>query len=234
MDKEAHIRTVIHQEIAKELNKFGAFNWAYVVTEKKSMRISFYATTYPEEWVKHYYDNNLQCTDPVISTALRSLTPFAWNEKIKGEGYHHGGDLLEKASMHAIKEGYTFVLHDYNNHLVTLSLLVNDEVTDEIHHLVRFHKSRINLFVATVHEKYLALTADLRETAPTTLFTARENEILYWASVGKTYEETGRILGIKITTVKFHMANIVKKLGVTNARQAICLGVELQLVKPVE
>lgn len=233
MDENAYIRAVIHQEIARELAKFGEFSWAFVVTEKKSMRISFYATTYPEEWVKHYYDNNLQCTDPVVSTALRSLTPFAWNEQIKGEGYHHGSDLMAKASEYAIKEGYTFVLHDYNNHLVTLSLLVNDDVAEEIHHLVRFHKSRLNLFLAEVHEKYLALSADLRDTRPSTLFTPRENEILYWSSVGKTYEETGRILGIKTTTVKFHMANIVKKLGVTNARQAICLGVELQLVKPV-
>lgn len=234
MNKNAHLCTLIHQDIARELAKFGDFSWAYVVMEKKSMRIVFFATTYPEEWVKNYYDNNLQCTDPVISTALKSLTPFAWNEQIKGEGYHHGSDLLVKASEHAIKEGYTFVLHDYNNQLVTLSLLVNDDVAEEIHYLVRFHKSRMNLFLAAVHEKYLALSADLLETEPSTLFTARENEILYWASVGKTYEETGRILGIKITTVKFHMANIVKKLGVANARQAICLGVELQLVKPVE
>ncbi|MEG7344004.1 LuxR C-terminal-related transcriptional regulator, partial [Serratia marcescens] len=34
-------------------------------------------------------------------------------------------------------------------------------------------------------------------------------------------------------TIKFHMGNIVKKLGVANARHAIRLGMELQLIKPV-
>ncbi|WP_252317991.1 MULTISPECIES: LuxR C-terminal-related transcriptional regulator [Symbiopectobacterium] len=35
--------------------------------------------------------------------------------------------------------------------------------------------------------------------------------MLYWTSVGKTYQEMGIILGIKVRTVKFHMLNIVKK-----------------------
>ncbi|RRZ95648.1 LuxR family transcriptional regulator [Erwinia sp. 198] len=235
MNNNVHIRAVIENEITEELKKIGDFTWAYVVMEKKSMLLSFYATTYPEKWVKHYYENNLQCTDPVVITALRRLTPFAWNEQIKAENYHHGSGLLGKAAQHSISEGYTFVLHDYNNNLAMLSLLINKEVSEEIQHLLQFHQSRLNLFLAALHEKYLSLALSSQsESAPATLFTTRENAILYWASVGKTYEETGLILGIKTTTVKFHMANIVKKLGVANARQAVCLGVELKLVKPVQ
>ncbi|MDN4627061.1 LuxR family transcriptional regulator [Erwinia sp. DT-104] len=235
MESNDPIRTVIENEIAAELKKIGDFTWAYVVMEKKSMLLSFYATTYPEEWVKHYYENNLQCTDPVVITALKRLTPFAWNEQIRVENYHHGSDLLAKAAQHTISGGYTFVLHDYNNNLAMLSLLINKDVSEDILHLVQFHQSQLNLFLAAVHEKYLSLALSSQsEPASATLFTTRENAILYWASVGKTYEETGLILGIKTTTVKFHMANIVKKLGVNNARQAVCLGVELKLVKPVQ
>uniref|UniRef100_UPI00384ACE79 helix-turn-helix transcriptional regulator n=1 Tax=Brenneria izbisi TaxID=2939450 RepID=UPI00384ACE79 len=65
------------------------------------------------------------------------------------------------------------------------------------------------------------------------MFSHRENEILYWASMGKTYPEIAMILDIKISTVKFHIGNVVKKLGVLNAKHAIRLGVELQLIKPV-
>ncbi|MEW7002261.1 helix-turn-helix transcriptional regulator [Serratia marcescens] len=52
--------------------------------------------------------------------------------------------------------------------------------------------------------------------------------------MGKTYQETAMILGIKTGTIKFHMSNVVKKLGVTNARHAVRLGMELRLIKPVE
>jgi len=65
------------------------------------------------------------------------------------------------------------------------------------------------------------------------IFSKRENEIIYWASMGKTYQEIALILGIKLSTVKFHIGNAVKKLGVTNAKHAIRLGIELQLIRPV-
>ncbi|HDL8001096.1 TPA: helix-turn-helix transcriptional regulator, partial [Yersinia enterocolitica] len=54
-----------------------------------------------------------------------------------------------------------------------------------------------------------------------------------WASVGKTYAEISIILGIKRSTVKFHIGNVVRKLGVLNAKHAIRLGIELKLIKPI-
>ncbi|HEN3643903.1 TPA: helix-turn-helix transcriptional regulator, partial [Yersinia enterocolitica] len=65
------------------------------------------------------------------------------------------------------------------------------------------------------------------------IFSKRENEIIYWASVGKSYQEIALILGIQSTTVKHHMGKVVKKLGVTNAKHAIGLAVELQLIRPI-
>ncbi|MCP1065890.1 helix-turn-helix transcriptional regulator [Serratia symbiotica] len=53
------------------------------------------------------------------------------------------------------------------------------------------------------------------------IFTLQDNEVLYWSSMGKTYGEIAAIAGISVSTVKFHMGNIVSKLGVSNARQAI-------------
>ena len=51
--------------------------------------------------------------------------------------------------------------------------------------------------------------------------------------MGKTYQEIALITGITSRTVKYHIGNVVKKLGVINAKQAIRLGVELELIKPV-
>lgn len=62
------------------------------------------------------------------------------------------------------------------------------------------------------------------------IFTLRETEVLYWSSMGKTYGEIVAIAGISVSTVKFHMGNIVSKLGVSNVRQTIRQGVELELI----
>ena len=51
--------------------------------------------------------------------------------------------------------------------------------------------------------------------------------------MGKTYDEIAQIANITTRTVKYHMGNVVRKLGVINAKQAIRLGVELELIKPV-
>ena len=58
--------------------------------------------------------------------------------------------------------------------------------------------------------------------------TKRENEVLYWVSMGKTNEEVGDIIGAKPMTVKKHLEHIYDKLGVPNrtaaSRAAIRIG----------
>jgi len=48
----------------------------------------------------------------------------------------------------------------------------------------------------------------------------RESEVLQWVSLGKTNWEIGMILDISMYTVKNHVKNILKKLGVNNRTQA--------------
>ncbi|WP_380178100.1 LuxR family transcriptional regulator [Kalamiella sp. sgz302252] len=237
MKKEFHLGAILKEYLKTALEEFGDLTWAYVVLHKKNMSNIFHVTNYPDEWVRHYQDNSLQYTDPVVITALNRLTPFSWDEKIKIGKDFDLSEIFLKAKKHGVINGYTFVLHDYKNNLATLSFIIDPEKKDQIEKCFTENKGKIDLLLAMVHEKYLALmllSDEVDKTnANSNLFTERENEILYWASIGKTYPEIGIILGLKTTTVKFHMTNIVKKLGVTNARHAVRLGVELQLVKPV-
>jgi DNA-binding CsgD family transcriptional regulator len=50
--------------------------------------------------------------------------------------------------------------------------------------------------------------------------TKRENEVLYWVSMGKTNGEVGEIIGAKPLTVKKHLEHIYDKLGVPNRTAA--------------
>lgn len=232
-----NIQKIIEDNLASALDALGDFTWAYVVLSKNKMSVQFYATNYPKEWVKTYQEQSLHFTDPVVITALNRLTPFSWDEKTETDTKLCSPGIFDKAKDHNVTSGYTFVLHDYKNNMATLSFVIDQGKRKEVEASLFNQRSDINLLLSTVHEKYLGLTTlsenNELHSANRNLFTDRENEILYWASTGKTYLETGIILGIKTTTVKFHMANIVKKLGVTNARHAVRLGVGLDLVKPV-
>ncbi|WGL93738.1 response regulator transcription factor [Arsenophonus nasoniae] len=71
------------------------------------------------------------------------------------------------------------------------------------------------------------------ESANTKIFSDREDEVLYWLSEGKSYPEIAMILGIKTGTVKFHIGNILQKLGIYSVRQAIRICTERNLIKKI-
>ena len=50
--------------------------------------------------------------------------------------------------------------------------------------------------------------------------TARESQVLYWVSMGKTNEEVSEIVGAKPLTIKKHLEHIYDKLGVPNRTAA--------------
>ena len=98
-----------------------------------------------------------------------------------------------------------------------------------------------NMLLIETHEKMLTLSQrnmNIQERQGKgmpgkAILSPRENEVLYWASMGKTYQEIAIITNITPRTVKYHIGNVVKKLGVINAKQAIGLGVELEIIKPI-
>jgi DNA-binding CsgD family transcriptional regulator len=70
------------------------------------------------------------------------------------------------------------------------------------------------------------------EHQDTTQLSLREREVLYWAASGKTFEETGMILGISRKTVEAHMYKAMRKLDVYNTPQAVTKAILLGLIQP--
>ena len=51
--------------------------------------------------------------------------------------------------------------------------------------------------------------------------TRREIQCLKWAALGKTDSEIGKIMGVSVPTVRFHLTNAGRKLNVTGRAQAV-------------
>ena len=51
--------------------------------------------------------------------------------------------------------------------------------------------------------------------------TPREKEVMHLLSTGLTYEKIARQLGVSHQTVKMHLKNIYRKLGVQNKIEAL-------------
>lgn len=64
----------------------------------------------------------------------------------------------------------------------------------------------------------------------TSRLTGREQEVLRSVKLGRTSRDAAASLGISERTVKFHMANILRKLKAGNRAQALAIAIEQRLI----
>ncbi|WP_129543589.1 LuxR family transcriptional regulator [Serratia sp. 1D1416] len=226
-----------------KISSLGSPEYAYTVISKKNPSNVLIISSYPDEWVNLYRANNFQLTDPVILTAFKRTSPFSWDENITLMSNLKLTRIFSLSKQYNIINGFTFVLHDQMNNLALLSVIIDSKEQSELAARLSSEGGCLQMWLIDINEQMYRLTEPVlygkfgKQKPPAEIddkgmFTARENEVLYWASMGKTYAEVALIVGISVSTVKFHMGNIVTKLGVSNARQAVRLGVELGLITP--
>lgn len=233
------VNSAIKDYLDRKLVVFGDFKYAYIIINKKNPMEIFVVSNYPSEWYEMYVSNNYQLMDPVVLYAFQRISPFSWDENISINSMVSFSKIFNQSKNYNITNGYTFVLHDNNNYMAMLSIVMDNKGIIDIEDEIKEIKADLQLLLITVYEKITSLYKEViqnkfrNESLEKDLFSERENEILYWASMGKTYNEIALILGVKVSTIKFHIGNVVKKLGVINAKHAIRLGIELHLIKPV-
>lgn len=205
--------------------------FTYLVLKKANPSEIFVASTYPDIWQDIYISNSYQFIDPVVLIAMGRVTSFSWSECFSLQERANLTKVFTQSAKQGITGGYTFVLHDHKDNLVLLSFLLPPDSESDQETILEL---RANIFqvLADTHEEYLArrVSKKNQKSYEKHILTEREHEVFYWASKGKTNMEIGCILGITLSTVKFHLRNIFKKLGVTNSKHAIRLGIELNLI----
>lgn len=229
--------SLIKAYLDKHLAKYGEMNYAYAVMNKANTDDMVIISDMSDYFTNVYLSNKFQSIDPIIVNALNRVSPLIWDDKLMINSEWTIPKIFNAVKpYYNITSGQTFVLHDQNNYLALLSLYINKFLMEDTDDNVKKHKDEIQGILIHIHEMLLHLYRKEKEILISRndkkILSLRESEILYWSSIGKTYPEISRILNITVSTVKFHMGNIVKKLGVTNAKHAISLGIELNIVSP--
>ncbi|KKF37619.1 LuxR family transcriptional regulator [Erwinia tracheiphila] len=236
------LKDTLRGYIDRKLSPFGCMEYAYTVVSKKNPSDVLIISTYPDEWVRLYHEGQFQLTDPVVLTAFRRTSPFSWDENITLMSELRFTRIFSLSRQYNIVNGFTFVLHDHMNNLALLSFIIkgNDQGGLEQQQRLSSEQGVLQMLLIDFCEQMYRLAGpDLSGTMHTALaedkaiFSPRENEVFYWVSMGKTHAEIAVIAGISLSTVKFHMKNVLIKLGVNNTPQAVRLGIELGLIKSV-
>ncbi|WP_410013460.1 helix-turn-helix transcriptional regulator [Sodalis sp. C49] len=224
----------ISDTIFREFRFPAQTRFAYAVINKRYPKPPVIYSNYPEKWIEKYINMTLYKYDPVVLLARKSIMPFVWDDKTPLFNSSAYSKIFSAAKEYNILSGYTFPLHDHENNLATLTLYAEEECA-LLKQRIEEHKRNIQLLLLSVHEQFMLIHPyhALPERDERTL-TTRETEVLRWASLGKTYGEIAIIMGITESTVKFHISNVIVKLGVVNAKHAIKKASDLQLLNTHE
>ncbi len=226
------IKREIKLYLVRLFKNTSSFCFAYFMMNKlDSFPISI-ISDYPTGWLNQYRSYGYQKIDPVVLIASRKVSPFLWPDNPALIRQH---SFFRLSKYYRLDSGYTFILHDGDNNLATFSIS-NRQGSAEFYRLVEQNSEKLQMLLINTHEKVMSyLNARLPllplhgEMPPIQPLSPREKEVLFWASVGKTYGEVATILAIREGTVKFHIRNVIEKLGVSNAKHAITRAVELKL-----
>lgn len=226
------INNDIKKFLEENLSKKKDCKFGYFIINKRNLNEICIINNYPE-WFDLYVECNHQMVDPVVIKSLSRVKCFSWDEDISTSSKLALPEVMQEAKKYCIDNGYTFILHDCKNNLALLSIFNNYLLESEKEILL--NKEKLFFLLMEAHQRMLSEYdsrggSDKVGSRGSICITKKENDILYWASIGKTYNEISIIAGIKDCTVKFHMGNIVKKLGAVNAKHAIRLASDLKLV----
>jgi LuxR family quorum-sensing system transcriptional regulator ExpR len=229
MFSDVEMNSYVKEMIESRLAVYGCMKYAYAVMNKKNTNEMLVITNIPD-WVDLYLENSYQNIDPVIIAAINRISCFSWDENLTVNDKWKLPKIFNSGKDYNVITGYTFVLHDQNDNLVVLSLMVNKFLEPELYASIEKYKENIQYLLISAHEILLQVyQKKLEERNNSHELTSRENDIFDLCRTGKTYPEISNILNISVSTVKFHMSKIVKKLGVKSAKHAIALSINMDI-----
>lgn len=182
---------------------------------------------YPLSWVEHYMEANLASCDPVLHTPM-GHAPIFWKETFAYAKSPLAKRFIAEAASNGLGNGVTFSAASQKQNMACVVSVTGEEITHDTQ-LVEM----LNSLVPHLHLAMMRV-ANLAPLSPSAmLLSNREYDIFHWMSRGKTNWEIATILDISERTVKFHVANIIRKLNANNRTHAIVLGLQQGLKAPI-
>ncbi|MDX1580722.1 MAG: LuxR family transcriptional regulator [Alphaproteobacteria bacterium] len=190
-------------------------------------RLTTAASTYPEDWLVHYVKEGYQHIDPVTRALAISHRPIIWRDVVKHPNLSRRQRKMMQESREAgLDGGVSMPLHGPFGEVWTMTLASSRPGNSRLHPMMLMAASQ------HFHSCYLALNGQSNVRSALPALTRRELSVLTWAGRGKNNSEIGDILGISSNSVKFHLSNVMTKLGVSNRILAIVTALRSGLIDP--
>jgi DNA-binding CsgD family transcriptional regulator len=223
---------------------FGYISAILVLEQEPCKPILLSIGNTPSEYLEDYHCPEQSRRDPVLRKLKRSSVPFIYDQGLYVAG--GAGDVWERQAKHGFKTGVAAAFHlPHGQHF--LLGVDRPQALQRCDAKITCLLASVQLLAAHALEPAQRLmapqpTANQRERArprdtrddqedAERALSARELEVLRWASDGKTAWETGNILSISEHTVNKHLAAVAVKLGCVGKAQAIARAFQQGLLR---
>ncbi|WP_245322528.1 LuxR family transcriptional regulator [Mesorhizobium sp. WSM3882] len=171
---------------------------------------------YPDGWRERYFEMGYDRIDPIIKRSRRRIEAFPWSEVYNDESTTEDERrVLDEAATFGLRSGISVPLHgpDGSSAIVNFAQAWDGEFPNRTITYLQFAALHFHLRVAEfAHSTGIENTSNL---------SPREKECILWTAKGKSSWEIGKILGISINTVNFHIKNVIKKMDANSRITAI-------------
>lgn len=216
------------------VSRLGVDYWFYaldlpvVKDQPNELRIG----TYPESWVRHYFEHNYIRIDPVISHCQDHAVPLIWQDAIDrtrrllDPTTQRVRQMFDEACEFGLCTGLSVPLHGPGVSWGLMSFASRQYRSRPLQKIL----PEVHLLAHYVHEAARRFLLDAAIPVDVPTLTRRERECLTWAAEGKTSWEIGHMLKISERTAIFHLQNAMHKLRASGRQAAIARAVSLGLI----
>jgi LuxR family transcriptional regulator, quorum-sensing system regulator BjaR1 len=229
--------TEVRAAFQQVIEEYGFSSFGFLDASNPWENDPLLVTTHSQKWIDTYRSENFLNSDPCLSVAMRTNTPFNWGSvklpPVLGKRKPGSVRTMEAARDFGVLEGLTIPVHYCDQigrrYSSVCALFWKDKVTAFFVRL-KFNRVQMHMIILYMMQKLVELYAAQKnvkrrfdrsgQMEPEMALTDREKEVLKWAGLGKTADETADILHCSRKTVEMHIQNAMSKLGATNKTQA--------------
>ncbi len=204
----------------------GIFGVSKMQSKDNGVQLDLITFGVEPNWLKGYRINQQVEQDPLVMAALKSQEPISWKDaaklaiKIDANAFRTS-TFRKQAHASGLEYGYIYSKRSqYHSQAIAVTAVTTGNKAMTEHQCVLLEILLPHLNEILIRQSF----------SSTPQLSARESEVLSWATAGKSNWEVARILNISERTVKFHLRNIYRKLEVANRSHAVAEALRLGVV----
>ena len=217
---------LLAKEAAQQGFEFAAYGaLTYLHADEPRQRRPAVLLNYPDDWQQHYFAQQYQAVDPVVTMTPMLPKPFSWSALLsRAPVSAKQRRIFEEAKDAGLHGGLSVPLHGPWGRTAVMSFAASVPQEAE-----RAQVQQLYLMAQQFHIVMADFTA-AKEVELAHKLSLRERDCLGWSAQGKSSWDISTILGISENTVNFHLKNAMRKLGASSRVVAAIKAMRLGLI----